>query len=195
MARYVFGGVAHRKARRGIEKRFPEEILEFDLAHAEAAAMGESRDGIAAHGFGADAEREIDFFQSDGVGSLADGFHAGAADALDEVRGAIGGDAGVKADVAREHVGVEAGLCDAAGDYGVNIGGRDFGALENGASGFDAEINRRDEAEDTIVISERSADAVEKPDVVVVAMKKPPDVVAMSYFSLILKIRGEGSGA
>ena len=170
--RATFSAVSsHREARRGIEQRFPEEIFEFDLAHAESAAMGEGCDGIAAHGFGADAEREIDFFQGDGVGGLADGFHAGAADALDKVRGTIGGNAGVEADVAREHVGIEAGLRDAAGDGGVNVGGRDFGAFENGASGFDAEVNRRDQAEDAIVIGEGSANAVEEPDVVVLDEK------------------------
>ena len=152
--------------------------------------MGEGRDGIAAHGFGADTEGEINFFQGDGVGSLADGFHAGATDPLDEMRGAVRGDAGVKADVAREHEGVEAGLRDAASDYRVNVGGRNFGALENGAGGFDAEVNGRDQAEDAIVIGEGSADAVEEPDVVVVDEKTACPVVDMNYFSLSLKMRG-----
>ena len=102
--------------------------------------MGESCDGIAAHGFGADAEREIYFFQGDGIGSLADGFHSGAADALHEVRGAIGGNAGVKADVTREHIGIEAGLGDAAGDYGVNVRGR--GILERSKTARAASMPR-----------------------------------------------------
>ena len=42
-----------------IEQRFPQEILELDLPHAEAAAVRVGGDRVAAHRFGADAEREI----------------------------------------------------------------------------------------------------------------------------------------
>ncbi len=133
--------------------------------------MGKGRDGIAAHGFGADAEGQIYFFQGDGVGGLADGFDAGAADALHEMRGTIHWNAGVEPDVPRQHVCIETGLGDAAGDYGVNVGGRNLGAFENGAGGFDAEVNRGDQAQRAIVIGEGSAHAIEEPDVVVIDEK------------------------
>jgi len=52
----------------------------------KAAAVRKSSNGIAAHGFRADAKTEFDFFQRDGISSLADRFDAGAADALHEQR-------------------------------------------------------------------------------------------------------------
>ena len=58
LPRQIFRGVAHRHVAERIEQRFPEEILELDLAHAEAAAMRVGGDRIAAHRLGADAERE-----------------------------------------------------------------------------------------------------------------------------------------
>src|SRR6516165_54029 len=57
LAREVLGGVAHGAAASGIEQGFPEEVLELDLAHAEAAAMRVGGNGIAAHRFRADAKR------------------------------------------------------------------------------------------------------------------------------------------
>ena len=130
----------HGDSGRGIQQRFPEEIFEFDLAHAETAAVRVGGDGIAAHGFGAYAETEFDFFQGDGVGGLADGFDAGATDTLDEKRGAIEGNAGIEADVTGEDVGVEAGLGYAAGDYCADVLRWDFSASEKGAGGFDAKV-------------------------------------------------------
>src|SRR5208282_4255047 len=108
--------------------------------------MGVGGDGIAAHGFGADAETELDFFQGDGVGGLANGFDARAADALHEQRGAIERNAGIEADVAGEDVGIEAGLGYATGDDRADILGWYFRALEEGAGGFNAEVGGGDEA-------------------------------------------------
>ena len=70
-----------------VEQRFPEEILELDLPHAEAAAMGIGGDRVAAHGFGADAERQLGAAERDRVGGLHDHLDAGAADALHHMAG------------------------------------------------------------------------------------------------------------
>ena len=50
-----------------------------------------------------------------GVGGLDDRLDAGAADALHEQRRDLDRRAGIEPDVARQHVGVEAGLRDGAG--------------------------------------------------------------------------------
>ena len=50
---------AHRRVAGRVEQRLPQEILEFDLAHAKAAAMRVGGDRIAAHRFRADAERDV----------------------------------------------------------------------------------------------------------------------------------------
>src|SRR5262245_21522362 len=59
LQREVFRRVAHVHAGRRVEQRLPQEILELDLAHPKSATMGVGGDRIAAHGFRADAEREI----------------------------------------------------------------------------------------------------------------------------------------
>src|SRR5437588_791292 len=69
LAREILRRVAHGRVGRGIAQRFPQEILELDRAHAEAAhAVGGDR--IAAHRFGADAQRERDILVGDEIGRL-----------------------------------------------------------------------------------------------------------------------------
>ena len=58
-AREVLRGAAHVAVDRRIEQRLPQEILELHRrAETEAGAMRVGRDGIAAHRFRTDAERE-----------------------------------------------------------------------------------------------------------------------------------------
>ena len=162
-----FGGSAHGFIRAGIEESFPQKIFEFDFAHAKSGAVGVGGDGVARHGFSADDESEAGFGELDVVGGLEDGFDAGSADALHEMRRNIDGDAGVEADVARQNVGVERGLRHVSGDDDIDVGGWDVGAAEDFAGGFDSEVGGRDEAESSVVFDERGADAVKEEDVVV----------------------------
>ncbi len=94
--------------------------------------------------------------------------------------------------MARKHVGIEAGLRDAACDHRAHIGGGNSGALESGAGGFDAQIDRRDGAQNAVVIGEGSAHAVEEPDVVV-GGERSSGSTFHGYFSLSRKIIGEPS--
>lgn len=133
--------------------------------------MGVSGNGIAAHGFRADAEGEIDLLQGDGVGGLADGLHAGAADTLHQVRRAIDGHAGVQADVPRQDIGVETRLGHASGDDRVHIGSQNSTVFENPAGRFDAEVNRRNQAQHAGVVRKGRANPVQQPDILVGAEK------------------------
>ncbi len=105
----------------GIEQRFPEEILELHLPHAEPAAMRVGGDGIAAHALRADAEREIDAAMRHRIRRLHQRLDPGAADALHEMRRHLDRHARIETDMARQHVGVEARLRDAAGDHRADL--------------------------------------------------------------------------
>jgi len=43
----------------GIEQCFPEKVFELHLAHRKSAAVSIGGDRIAAHGFGAHAQRQV----------------------------------------------------------------------------------------------------------------------------------------
>ena len=165
MPRQILGRAAHGDIGGGVEQRLPQKILELDLAHAEAGAVGIGCDRIAAHRFGADAEREIDTAMADRIGRLHDGFDARAADALHEMRRHLDRHAGVEPDVARQHVGVEARLRHVAGDHGADIAGRRTGTREHLARRLDAQVDRRDLRQIAVVIDERRAHAVKQPHV------------------------------
>ena len=125
LPRQILRGVAHAGVGCGIEQRFPEKILELDLAHAEAAAMRVGGDRIAAHRFGTDAQRKFGAAERNRIGRLAQDLDAGAADALHHMRRCLDRHAGIEADMARQHVGVEARLRHGAGDDGADILRRD----------------------------------------------------------------------
>ncbi len=141
--REILGGVAHRHAGCGIQERFPEKVLELDLAHAETVARRITRDRIAAHRLRADAQREIDAAMRDRVRRLHDDFDAGAADALDHVRGHFDRHAGIETDMTRQHVGVEARLRHVAGNDDADIFRRELGLRECLARDLDAHVDRR----------------------------------------------------
>ena len=164
-SREVLGGTAHGDACRRIEQRLPEEILEFDPAHVEAAAMGVGGDRITAHRFRADAQRGVRAAQRHGVGGLADHLEPGPADALHQMGGHLDRHAGIEADMARQHVGVEARLRHRSADDGSDILRRDGGARQRLAAGLDAEIDRRDQRQRALVVDEGRAHPVKKPDV------------------------------
>ena len=161
----VFSRVAHRHAAGGVVEGFPEEVLELDLAHDKAVAVRVGGDGVAAHRLGAGGEREGGAAERDRVGGLGDDFEAGATDALDEVRRRVLRGAGIEADVARGHVGIERGLGHGAGDRGFDVGGSDAGAFDGGAGGFDAEVDGRDVRECPAIIDEGGAGAAQEPGI------------------------------
>ena len=120
LARQVLRGVAHGDIGGRIEQRFPQEVLEIDRAHAEAA-HGVGGDGVAAHGFGADAQRQLDVLVGDEVGRLHQHLDAGAAHPLHHVRRHLDRHVGIEPDMARQAVGVEARLRHRAGDDGADV--------------------------------------------------------------------------
>jgi len=120
---------------------------------------------IAAHGFGADAERKLAAAKRDGVGRLHDHLDAGAADPLDLISRHLDRHACVKADVARQHVGVEACLGHRASDHGADILRGDGGLRQHVAGDLDAEVDRRDMSERAVVVDERRAHAGDEPGV------------------------------
>ena len=68
--------VAHARLGRGVQRRLPQEVLELDLAHPEAAAMRVGGDRIARHGFGADAQHRVRLAERQLVGRLQDRLEA-----------------------------------------------------------------------------------------------------------------------
>ena len=125
----VLGRVAHGDAAGRVVERLPQEILELDLAHGEAVAVGIGGDRIAAHRLGARRERQVDAAQRHRVGRLGDHLDPGAADALHQMRRRFDGRARIEPDMARRDIGIERGLRHRAGDGGADIGGIDAGSL------------------------------------------------------------------
>jgi hypothetical protein len=163
-AREVLSGVAHGDVGGRIAQRFPEKILEIDGAHAEAA-HGVGCDRIAAHRFGADAQREPDRLMRDDVRGLDQHLEAGAADSLHHMRGHLDRDAGIESDMAGQAVGIEARLRHRAGDHRADVLGRHAGPRKRGARRLDAEVGRRDLRQWAVVVRKRRAHAVEQPHV------------------------------
>jgi hypothetical protein len=160
------GSIAHSAAGRRIEQRFPQKILELHLAETKSAAMRVGGHRVAAHALSADAQRNAGVAMGDGVGALHQHLDPGAADALDHVRRNLDRHVGVKADMARQHVGIETGLGHVAGDDGADVVGRDAGAVEHGARRLDAEIGRRDRGKRAVIVDERRTHAVQQPGII-----------------------------
>jgi len=158
LARQILGGVAHARVGRRIAQRFPQKILEVDRAHAKPAHRVGS-DRIAAHGFRPDTERKPDILVGNEIGGLHQHLEAGAADPLHHVRGHLDRHAGIKPDVARQAVGVEARLRHRAGDDGAHVLRRQARALEHLARRLDAEIRRRHRGQWAVVVGKRRAHA------------------------------------
>ncbi len=167
--RQVLRGAAHGDPGGGVEQRLPQKVLELDLAHAKAAAVGVGSHRVARHRFGAHAQRQRALPQGDAVGGLADQLEAGAADPLHVDGRHFDRHAGVQADVARQHVSVETGLRHAAGEHCVDVMRGEPGTLEHLARRLDAQVDRRHHAEHAVVVGEGGAHAGQQPDVVVVA--------------------------
>ena len=149
----------------GSSKASHRKSLNSTCPMRKPRAMGIGDDRIAAHRFGADAQREIGAAERHRVGGLRQHLDAGAADALHVMRGHLDRHAGIKPDMARQNEGVEARLRHAAGDDGADIARLGAGALEHLAPDLDAEIGRRDGGERAVVVDERRAHAVHQPGI------------------------------
>ena len=80
-----FRRATHGRVDRGVEQRFPQEILELNLPHAKAGAMRIGGDGVATHRFSADTERKAGPLLRNRIGGLAQHFDSSAANALHQV--------------------------------------------------------------------------------------------------------------
>jgi hypothetical protein len=192
--REVLGRVAHGDVGGRIAQRFPQKILEIDRTHAKSAhGIGSNR--VAAHGFGADAQREPDCFVCDNVSGLHQHFDAGAANALHHVRRHLDRHPGIEPDMARQAVGIEARLRHRAGDDGADILRRHARTRKGGARGLDAEIGRRDLRQRAVVVGEWRAHAIEEPHLA--PTRREPGCLASHDHALlsITSTRDDGSGA
>ena len=131
-------------------------------------------DRIAAHRFRADAQNALGAAERRGVCGLGDDLDAGAADALNQQRRRLDRRAAIEADVARQHVGVEARLGHRAADHRVDRLGRDVGAFQRFTAGLDAKIDRRNQRQPAVVVDERRARALDDVGVVEHVANAPP---------------------
>ena len=154
--------VAHGAAAGGIEQRLPQKILELDAPHGEAAPVRVGGDGIAAHRFRADDQRQRRAPERQSVRGLHQSLDPCAADALHEMGGNLLRHAGIEPDVARQHVGVKTRLGHIARDDHFDIARAHTAFGEGGARRLDAEVDRRDERQRAVVIGEGRAHAVDE---------------------------------
>ncbi len=163
----LLGGVAHARLRRGVERRLPQEVLELDLAHLEAAAVRIGGDRVARHGLGAHAQHRLRLAERELVGRLQDGLETRGAQPLHQQRRHADRHARVEADVARKKERVEARLRHRGRHHGVDLLRAHARGLQRLARRLDAEVGRRYIAQRAVVVGERRARAADEPGVVV----------------------------
>ena len=162
----VFRRIAHIDATCRVVERFPEEILELDLAHGEAVAVRIGGNRIAAHRFTASAQRQFHPTQRDRIRRLRDDFEPGAADALHQMRRSLDRRPRIKPDMAGGDIGIERGLRHRAGNGMADIGRLYAGALDRRSGGLDAQVNGRNLGQGTAIIDERRASPAQEPGVI-----------------------------
>ncbi len=111
----VLRGGDHVDTRRRIKQGFPEKVLELNRrAQAKTAAVGVGGDGIARHRLGGHAQGQFGA-AGDFHAGLAQQLETGSADPLHRQGRHRLRHTAVQADVARQHIGIEAGLGHGAG--------------------------------------------------------------------------------
>jgi hypothetical protein len=152
-------------------------------------------DRVAAHRFGAHAQRRLDPPTLDQLSRLQHHLDAGAANALHQMRRPLHRYPGIKPDMARRHIGVERGLGHRAGDGGADIGRIEPGLVEHGACDLDAEIDRRDRRQHAGIVDKRRARAVEQPGVIEAETQALRGIGHVGFSLLCTVVNTAGGGA